>query len=45
MAGFLRCLMLVGYVGVEADGVYGDEPHPVPEWFVILVPLQREFCP
>ena len=26
--------VLVGYVGVESDDVYGDKPHPVPEWAV-----------
>ena len=31
--------VLVGYVGVESDDVYGDKPHPVPEWSVVVVPL------
>ena len=31
--------ILVGYVGVESDNVYGDKPHPVPEWSVVVVPL------
>ena len=29
--------VLVGYVGVESDDVYGDKPHPVPERSVVLV--------
>ena len=28
----------MGYVGVESDDVYGDKPHPVPEWSGVLVP-------
>ena len=28
--------VLVGYVG---DDVYGNKPHPVPEWSVVVVPL------
>ena len=28
----------MGYVGVESDDVYG-EPHPVPEWSIVLVPM------
>ena len=31
--------VLVGYVGVESDDVYGDKPHPVPEWSVVLVSI------
>ena len=29
----------MGYVGVESDDVYGNKPHPVPEWSVVVVPL------
>ena len=31
--------VLVGYVGVESDDVYGDKPHSVLERSVVVVPL------
>ena len=33
--------VLVWYVGVESDDVYGDKPHPVPEWSVVVVPFLK----
>ena len=32
---------VVGYAGVESDDVYGDKPHPVPEWSIVVVPLLK----
>ena len=29
----------MGHVGVGSDDVYGDKPHPVSEWSVVVVPL------